>query len=150
MVIRKVIINHIGAYNGIVLPVRRPIGVVGLELCCLLLKNAHIDFWIEFVGLTKEYLFPRTLFREVRPLTADIHLGLLKDIEGHQTNPFKKPNLDAISVNLPVIIKMPIIIRIAPLIFWIRPKYFFILENTLMNPFMANVVSKNGIPKPAE
>jgi hypothetical protein len=59
------ITNLIGAYKGTVLPVRRPIGDVCLDLCFLLLNNAHSDFWIEFVGLTKEHLFPGTLFRDV-------------------------------------------------------------------------------------
>jgi len=66
------------------------------------------------------------------------------DLAGYQINPSKKPSLDVIKVNFPVIIKIPKSTRIAPLIFWIWPMYFVIFENILKNPFMAKVVSRKG------
>ena len=68
----------------------------------------------------------------------------------YQTNPFKNPSLAVIKVNFPVIISIPKSTSIAPLIFWMRFIYFLIFEKSLKNPFIATVVNKKGIPKPAE
>jgi len=58
--------------------------------------------------------------------------------------------LAVIKVNFPAIISIPKSTSIAPLIFLDEHHVFLIFEKNLKNPFMATVVSRKGIPKPAE